>query len=112
MPVAVGLKTRLTLQLAPAFRFEPQLSLSEKSPGLPPPREMLLSVNAILPVLLSVTDSGDAAVPTTWLVKERLEPPKLAIAAMPVPDSGRVCGLPVALSVMLRLAARGPNATG
>jgi hypothetical protein len=51
-------------------------------------------------------------VPTDWLPKERLEGVRLIVAAVPVPESPTVCGLPLALSAMLTEAARLPLAEG
>ena len=55
LPVAVGVKVTLMVQLPPAATEVPQLLLCAKSPALLPVSEMPLIVNAALPVLLSVT---------------------------------------------------------
>jgi hypothetical protein len=51
-------------------------------------------------------------VPTERLPKARLEGETLAAAEVPVPERLTVCGLPVALSAMLRDALRVPAAAG
>ena len=51
-------------------------------------------------------------VPTDWLPKARLVGERLAKAAVPVPERLTVCGLPLALSVMLTEAVRLPLAAG
>jgi len=51
VPVAVGLKVTLIVQLAPAATLEPQVLVWAKSPLTP----MLVMVNGPLPVLVSVT---------------------------------------------------------
>ena len=53
--------------------------------------------------------------PTTWLLKLRLLGVRLTAGAgalAPLPLSATVCGLPLALSVMLTLALRVPVAEG
>ena len=51
VPVAVGLKVTLRVQLAPAATFEPQVLVWEKSPLAVMP----VMLRAAFPVLLSVT---------------------------------------------------------
>jgi hypothetical protein len=51
VPVAVGLKVMLRVQLALAARLEPQVLVWEKSPLT----VMLVMLRVALPVLLSVT---------------------------------------------------------
>jgi hypothetical protein len=55
LPVAVGVKVTLMVQLAPAATDVPQVLLWAKSPALVPVIEMPLIVRAALPVLLRVT---------------------------------------------------------
>ena len=64
-------------------------------------------LKAALPVLLRVTVWAALVVPTDWLPKARLvgERPSTGAAAavsVPVPERVTFCGLPRALSVMLR----------
>ena len=76
---------------------------------------MLLRFSEALPVLESVTDCAALVVPTGWLVKVSEEAERLttgAEAAAPVPVRLTDCGLPEALSVMLRLLDRVPEAVG
>jgi hypothetical protein len=59
LPVALGVKVALRLQLAPAARvlgLSGQVLLELKSLGLVPPRLMLLMVSGAVPVLVRVTD--------------------------------------------------------
>ena len=65
-----------------------------------------------LPVLLRVTVCAVLGVPTDWLPKARLVGERLTRAAVPVPERLTVCGLPLALSVMLTEAVRLPLAEG
>ncbi len=85
-----------------------------KSPLLVPVMPMEVMLSAALPVLLSVTICAALIVPTPWLAKVRLVADKLTIGAgaVPVPVKVTVCGLPVALSVMLTAALRVPVALG
>src|SRR5208337_4077367 len=50
--------------------------------------------------------------PTGWLPKARLVDERLTAGAVPVPERLTVCGLPLALSVMLTEAVRLPLAVG
>ena len=65
-----------------------------------------------LPVLLRVTVCAELVISTGWLPKARLVGERLTRAAVPVPERLTVCGLPLALSVMLTEAVRLPLAEG
>ena len=65
VPVAVGLKVTLIVQLAPAATELPQVFVWAKSPALVPVTEMPLIVSAALPVLLNVTVCAELVVLTT-----------------------------------------------
>ena len=67
-----------------------------------------------LPVLLRVTVCVVLVVPTGWLPKGRLVGERLTRAAVgvPLPERLTLCGLPLALSVMLSEAVRLPLAEG
>ena len=69
-------------------------------------------LNAALPVLLRVTVCAVLVVPTDWLPKARLVGERLTTVVVPVPERLTVCGLPLALSVMLTEAVRLPLAAG
>src|SRR5260370_18272453 len=76
---------------------------------------MLVRFSEALPVLASVTVCAALMVPTVWLVKVSEEAERLttgAEAAAPVPVRLTDCGLPEALSVMLRVPVRVPDAVG
>lgn len=68
----------------------------------------------MFPVLVRVTARGELCVPTDWLPKARLVADRSTMA--PVPEPGPVsviiCGLPLALSVMLTTAERLPAEAG
>lgn len=88
-----------------------------KSAGLLPPRTIEEIVSAALPEFVTVTLSGELV---AFCENEgKLSVPGVKViagagggGAVPVPLSGTDCGLPVALSVMRRLAAREPAAAG
>ncbi len=66
------------------------------------------------PVLVSVTVCAALVVPTVWLAKvsEVTERLAVVVGAVPVPVRLTVCGLPEALSVMLKVPVRVPDAVG
>jgi hypothetical protein len=51
-------------------------------------------------------------VPIPWLPKVRLEGKTVSVGTAPVPDKVTVCGLPLALSVMVRVPLAVPAAVG
>ena len=55
LAATLGLNVTVIVQLAPAPRLAPQVSVCVKSPGFAPPRTTLLMVKAPLPPLLKVT---------------------------------------------------------
>jgi hypothetical protein len=65
---------------------------------------MLVMLSAALPVLVSVTICAALVELTCWLANVKLNDDRLTVGAgtvVPVPLSVIVCGLPVALSVMV-----------
>src|SRR5271166_3002036 len=64
-----------------------------------------------VPFVLSVTGCGWLVDPNPSLPKFRFEGTKVMVI-VPVPESATVWGLFAALSVMLRVALRGPGAVG
>src|SRR5580658_10463564 len=75
---------------------------------------MLLKVTDALPVLLIVTLCAALVVPVFCAANVRLDGVKLNVnvGVRPVPVRVTLCGLPVALSVNVRLAVRVPTAVG
>jgi len=117
LPLADGVNVTLIGQLPSAATELPQVLLSEKSLAFVPVTVMLVMLKGALPVLLRVTVCAPLVVPTGWLPKPRLVGERLttgAVAAVdvPVPERLTVCGLPLALSVMLTEAVRLPLAGG
>ena len=68
VPVAVGVKVTLMVQLAPAATVAPQVFVWVKSPLA----AMLLMLSVALPGLVSVTLWAGLVLPTNWLPKPRL----------------------------------------
>lgn len=68
--------------------------------------------NVWLPVLLSVMDCGALPVFTFWLPNDRLEGAEPSAGAVPPPESGTVCGLPEASSLIFSVADRAPVPVG
>src|SRR6266852_2592593 len=62
-PPSMGTKVTLMVQLAPAGRLEPQLSVSLKLALA----AMLVMLSVAVPLLLSMTDCEALAVPTSWV---------------------------------------------
>lgn len=67
LPVAVGVKVTVIVQLPPAATELPQVLFCPKSPGFVPVNPMLLIVSAAFPVLFKVKVCGLLVVPTIWL---------------------------------------------
>jgi hypothetical protein len=106
VPLAVGVKVTLMMQLPPTPTLEPQLLVWEKSPVT----VMLETASATLPVLFRVTGWGTLEAPIAMPEKVRLLTESEALE--PVPVKLTVCGLPLALSVMVSMPVRVPLAVG
>ena len=110
VPLAVGLKMILTLQVAPAANELPQVWVCAKSPALIPVMATPAMLRVVAPTLVSVTVFAGLVVPMLTVPKFRVVGNSFAV--VPVPPSVTCCGLPAALSVMLRAAERAPLAVG
>ena len=74
---------------------------------------MLLMLKLVPPVFVSVTDCGALVVLTSCEPKLRLAVlSETAGGVYPVPLSGMLCGLPLAVSVIWRTPLTGPLAVG
>ena len=115
-PVAAGEKVTPRLTLSPGVTVIGSAGeLRAKSVAFAPEtaRLVITKFPARLPVAELVTVTVDALlVPTVWLPKLTLDGVMVTEGAVPVPLSGTECGLPVALSAMLRVAERAPVANG
>jgi hypothetical protein len=112
LPLTVGSKVTLIVQLVPAATELPHVLVSAKSPGLAPVRPMLERLTAALPPLVRVAVNVPLGVLTGWLPKQRLVGERLTAVAVPVPERLTVWGLPAVLSVILTDAVRLPLAVG
>ena len=116
LPMAVGVNVTLIVQVPFAATELPHVLVSPKSPGLAPVNPMLVMDRAAFPVLFRVTTwAGVLVVPTVWLLKSKLVAVRPTVGPRPVPVRLTDCWLPATLlllSVMVRMAARLPEAAG
>ncbi len=115
VPVVVGAKSTLIVQLAPAATEVPQVPVPPKAKG-PEIVKLPLNVRVELPVLVSVAVCAVLVLPTDWLEKIREAGERLTsgpvVEDVPVPLRVVVWGLPVALSATLKVALKVPVAEG
>lgn len=105
----VAATTRLFAQ------FVPVAATIAKSPAFVPVMVTAFaaaSVTDAVPVLLNVTVVVPLVVLIRWLANGTGEGVSVTLAAVPVPVSGTVCGVPVASSATLTLALLAPVAVG
>src|ERR1035437_1913999 len=107
-PAAVGAKLTEMVQLAPAATEEPQVLVWEKSPVA----AIWVTVNAAVPLLVSVTCWGALELPTGWLEKLKLPGLNATLGAVACPLRRADCTKPGALSVKLNHPPRAPAAVG
>ena len=120
-PVDAGAKFTPKKQLLPALMLlapnehagvaPPVGATRANSPTLAPVNVMPAMLSAAVPVLVNCTFVAVLVVPTFWL-KAVLAGARVTVGAVPLPDSGTVCGLQGTLSLTLTLAARAPAAVG
>lgn len=111
VPLVVGVKVTLIVQLTPGLTEAPQALVTAKSPLA----VTLVILSAAAPVLLSVTAWAGLVDPTAWLAKDRLAGASPATATMPVPVKLAVWvlpALPLESSVTVRIPLRAPAAVG
>ncbi len=73
VPVVVGVKVTVIVQLALTARVAPQLLVCEKSAELPPETAIELTLSCAVPTLVTVTGCGLLATPVCTLPKFKLE---------------------------------------
>jgi hypothetical protein len=108
VPLAVGVKVTLTVQLVLTARLAPQLLLCAKSPLA----VMLVMLAAAVPVFDTVTGCDALLLPSTCAAKVSVLVDNVMTGAVPVPVRETLCGLFEALSVMVSVPARKPLAVG
>jgi hypothetical protein len=106
LPLVVGVKVTLMVQLAAAATELPQVLVCPKSPGLAPVIAIPVIVSGAFPELDSVNGQGLPVVPTFLLPKGQPEGEVPAMGAVPVPVRATLWGLPGALSAILTEAVR------
>ena len=108
LPVVVGVKVTLIVQLEPAATELPQVLVWAKSPeGL-----MRSGVRAPLAVLVRVMVCGELVVDTVCAGKLKAVAERLTPGATPVPLSATVWGLLPAKSVIVSVPVWVPDAVG
>jgi hypothetical protein len=112
LPLRVGAKVTLIVQLAPVATEVPQLFVWLKSPALLPLMDIPEMDRTAVPLFVNIAVCGALVVPTFCFAKFRLVGESFTAGAMPVPLRLTVCGLPVALSVMLSVPVSVPVAVG
>ena len=111
VPVVVGVKVTLMVQLDPAVTAPGQLLLWAKSPVA----AMLEIVRSAVPVFVNETVCAGLVEPTFWLEKVKLVGESRTVGVdvlSPEPVRLTVCGLSPALSVMVSTPVRVPVAAG
>ena len=111
-PVAEGSNFTVITQDALTPRLCGQLFVSIKSVGFAPFKTIPDIPSEVVPGLDKVTFCGVLAVPAGCAPNVRLEADSVIAGATAVPVNDTVCGLPVALSLRLRLALFVPLDSG
>ena len=114
VPLAVGAKLTLIVQLEAAVSELPQVLVCVKSLAWVPVTAMLAMLKGALPVLVRMIVCAALAVPTPWLGKVKLAGARLTAgsATTPVPRRMTICGLAGASSEMLSVPLRVPLPVG
>lgn len=117
-PVPVGLKLKLTLQVAFAPSDKQLFAVILKSAGLAPVNETFENVTVDVPPLVTDIFPAPLASPIGWEPNVQLAfenvrvDPGVGLPGDPVPCTGIDWGLPEAVSVKVRFACRTPLAVG
>lgn len=108
VPVVVGVKVTVMVQLPPAAPPVPQLFVWAKLPVA-----TMLEIVSLAPVLLvSLITFAALVVFTVWLPKLKLVGDSATVLVAPVPVMVTVCGLLAALSVTTTVPVKVPVAVG
>jgi len=110
-PVAVGVKTMLTMHEAPGASGPAQLLHRENMDALLPVIAPL-KLSVALPLLVKVTCCAALAVFSFWLPKLSVVVERVTAEDTPVPASETCCGESLALSVKVMPAEAAPAAVG
>lgn len=103
---AVGVKVTLIVQVAPMASVVPQVVVSANEVGDAPPMVMAIAASAAALLFVKVTVFAGLVALMDWLPNATVVGVRntAAGAAVPVPMSEIVCGLPAALSVIMSAA--------
>ena len=115
VPGTDGLNTMEAVQLDEAARVAPHVLLERiNSPAFVPVMATELMLIDVDPPLFSVTDWAVLLDPTATFAKLRLVGDTVTpvVDVEPVPDNEAVCGLLLAVSETVRVAARAPDVVG
>src|SRR2546426_10251921 len=114
VPVAVGVKVTLMVQLAPAATLVPFLQVVPAAGAKSPLGSTLVMVSMTVPPFVSVTTWVGLVVLRGWLPKLEFAVEGLTAgpAGGPVPIKLITWGLPPGLSAMMIAPGRGPTAVG
>jgi hypothetical protein len=114
LPVAEGVNVTLIAQLLLGVTVAPvQVSVFlAKSLAFVPPIVAVEMLRFAVPLLVTVSPWPALVVPTSSLVKLKLEPESETAGAIPVPERDTACGLFAALSLIESVAVRIPVAEG
>src|SRR5208283_4056652 len=113
VPAALGVKETVMPQLAPAASDSPHWLCNKKSAAFGPDTETPLMLSVASPALLKVNDWWLLVLPTTWVGKFTLDGATEATGApIPIPCTGKFCGLPGALSLITSTPFAWPLAVG
>jgi hypothetical protein len=113
-PRAVGVKVTATVQVpAAATGLDVEQVVPEVAMAKGPEVAIAVKLRLASPVLVTATVCAGLVAPAGWLAKFRLVVPRLTTGdGVPVPLKFTTCGLPLALSVSVRLPERLPAAVG
>ncbi len=111
-PAALGEKVTVIVQDPPAATLVPQVVVRAKSAEFVPVTVMLVTVKAAFPVFFNVMAVPVLVVPICLTPNAMEAGVNVRLSNAPVPVRPTVCGLPVALSVIVTFAALDPEAVG
>jgi hypothetical protein len=111
-PVEVGENVTFTVVVLPAVMVIGRLAdVNENSEAFAPDKPIALITRSAVPLFVTTRPCALLLVPTFWFPND-IDDAELKPGAVPVPVSATVCGLPVTLSVIDRVAVLDPIAAG
>lgn len=118
--MACGVNVTQTLQELPVIKVPTVVQefvpvVTAKSPGSAPVGELtpvIVKLALAGELLVSITDCAVLVVPTFWPVEKVRFPESVGFGPTPVPETVKVCGLPVSVSLTLRVVESEPGDCG